>query len=160
MTTILESLLETVLIQEEWQATRQQAVREIYQVWWEKTSKCTEAEGLEIVRLGLLAKEQEIAVSVGERIAAFWFNTHRYVEVVKLCSQVLQNFSDYRILASIAPAEFVLGSAENALSHYQKALDSCPEEDEIRKATIFHNTAGLMPNKGKFMERYNSGRNH
>ncbi|MDZ7950051.1 tetratricopeptide repeat protein [Nostoc sp. DedQUE09] len=149
VTTILEPLLEPLLSEEEWQATRQQAVRKIHQVWWGESEQKTEAEALEIVRLGLLAKEQEIAVSIGEKIATFWSNTYRYVEVVQLCSQILQNFSDYRILASIAPAEFVLGSAENALSHYQKALDCCPEEDEIRKATIFHNTAGLMAQQGE-----------
>jgi hypothetical protein len=65
VTTILEPLLQTILSEEEWQTTQQQAAKKLYQLWWEESDKRTEAQGLEIVRLGLLTQEQEIAVSVG-----------------------------------------------------------------------------------------------
>ncbi|MEH1970501.1 tetratricopeptide repeat protein, partial [Nostoc sp.] len=148
VTTILESLLETVLVQEEWQAVRQQAVGEIYKVWWEENDNPTEAEALEIVRLGLLAKEQEIAVSIGNRIASNWVNNSRFVEALELCKQVLAVFQDYRILGTIAPAERVLGFVQEAITHYQQALDLCPEEELQEKAAILNNMAGVIADQG------------
>ena len=148
VTTILESLLETALIQEEWQATRQQAVREIHKVWYEENDNRTEAEGLEIVRLGLLAKEQEIAVSIGDRIANSWVNNSRFVEALELCKQVLAVFQDYRILGAIANAERFLGFAQETVTHYQQALDLCPEEELQEKAATLNNMAGVFAQQG------------
>ncbi|MEA5623298.1 CHAT domain-containing protein, partial [Nostoc sp. UHCC 0251] len=148
VTTILESLLERVLIQEEWQATRQQAVREIHQVWWEENHNRAEAEGLEIVRLGLLANEQKIAVSVGDMIATNWVNNSRFVEALELCKQVLAFFQDYRILGSIALAERFLGFVQEAVIHYQQALDLCPEEKLQEKATTLANMAEVIADQG------------
>jgi tetratricopeptide (TPR) repeat protein len=148
VTTILESLLETVLIQEEWQTTRQQAVREIHKVWWKENDNPTEAEELEIVRLGLLAKEQEIAVSIGDMIASNWVNNSRFVEALELCKQVLAVFQDYRILGTIARAERVLGFVQEAVTHYQQALDLCPEEELTRKAATLNNMAQVIADQG------------
>jgi hypothetical protein len=67
------------------------------------------------VRLGLLAGEQEIAVSVGDRIATRWVNSSRYLEAEQLCEQLLEKFVDYRILGRIAHAEEVLGRVEDAV---------------------------------------------
>ncbi|WP_292735043.1 hypothetical protein [Nostoc sp. JL31] len=44
VTTILEPLLEPVLSQEEWQATRQQAVRKIHQVWYKESNQTTKTD--------------------------------------------------------------------------------------------------------------------
>ncbi|MBW4684427.1 MAG: tetratricopeptide repeat protein [Komarekiella atlantica HA4396-MV6] len=148
VTAILESLLEPVLSEEEWQVTRQQAVRKIHQVWWEENDNRTEAEGLEIVRLGLLAKEQEIAVSIGDRIASSWVNDSRFVEAFDLCEQILAVFQDYRILGTIARAEEVLGFVQEAVAHYQQALDLCPEEELTRKAATLNNMAQVFANQG------------
>ncbi|MEH1827191.1 MAG: tetratricopeptide repeat protein, partial [Nostoc sp.] len=148
VTTILESLLETVLIQKEWQAARQQAVREIHQVWWEENDNPTEAEELEIVRLGLRANEQEIAVSVGYRIARNWVNNSRFVEALELCKQVMAVFQDYRILGTVARAEEVLGFVEDAVTHNQQALDLFPEEELQEKATTLNNMAAVFAQQG------------
>jgi tetratricopeptide (TPR) repeat protein len=143
-----QSLLETVLIQEEWQAARQQAVREIHKVWCEENDNPTEAEGLEIVRLGLLANEQEIAVSVGHRITRYWVNNSRFVEALELCKQVLAVFQDYRILGTVARAEEVLGFVQEAVTHYQQVLDLCPEEELQEKATTLNNMALVIAQQG------------
>jgi tetratricopeptide (TPR) repeat protein len=148
VTTILESLLKPVLIQEEWQATRQQTVREVYKIWWEENDNRTEAEGLEIVRLGLLAKEQEIAVSIGDGIATYWVNNSRFVEAFDLCEQVLAVYQDYRLLGTIARAEEILGFVQEAVVHFQQALNICPEHDLTRKATILNNMALIITQQG------------
>ncbi|WP_315791550.1 tetratricopeptide repeat protein [Fischerella sp. JS2] len=141
-------MLEQVLNQVEWQTTRQQAVRKIYQVWWEEVDNYIEEQALEIVRLGLLAKEKEIAVSVGDIIVNHWVNSSRFLEALKLCQQILAVYEDYRILGAIARAEKVLGLVEDAANHYQQALELCPEDDFEIKASIVHNMAGLFAQKG------------
>ncbi|MEH2307409.1 tetratricopeptide repeat protein [Nostoc sp.] len=148
VTTILESLLEKVLIQEEWQAAQQQAVREIHQAWWEENDNPTEAEALEIVRLGLLANEQEIAVSVGDRIATNWVSNSRFVEALELCEQIVAVFQDYRILGTVANAERFLGFVQEAVIHYQQALDLCPEEELQEKAATLNNMAQVFAQQG------------
>ncbi|MDF5733855.1 MAG: hypothetical protein PUP92_39265 [Rhizonema sp. PD38] len=148
MTTILEQLLKPVLTEEEWQSTRQQAVRKIHQAWSEENEQPTEAEVLEIVRLGLLAKEQEIAVSIGDRIATRWVNNYRFVEALELCQQVLAIYQDYRILGTVARAEEVLGSVQEAVTHYQQALNLCPEEELISKASTLNNMALQFAHQG------------
>ncbi|OUL18637.1 hypothetical protein BV372_34265, partial [Nostoc sp. T09] len=148
VTTILEPLLKPVLTEEEWQKTRQQGVKKIHQAWWEENENRTEVEVLEIVRLGLLAREQEIAISLGDCIANNWVNNSRFVEVVDLCEQVLAVFPDYRILGTVARAKQVLGLVQEAFKHYQQALDLCPEEEFTRKSAILSNMAGLFAQQG------------
>ncbi|KOP23588.1 hypothetical protein AMR41_25835 [Hapalosiphon sp. MRB220] len=149
VTTILEPLLEQILNQQEWQTTRQQAVRKIYQVWWEEVENYIEAEALEIIRLGLLAKEEEIAISVGNTIANHWVSSSRFLEALELCQQILAVYEDYRILGVIARAETVLGLVEEAKNHYQQALKLCPEAELQGKAAILHNMAGLFAQQGE-----------
>jgi tetratricopeptide (TPR) repeat protein len=148
VTTILELLLEPLLSEEEWQTTRQRAARKIYQVWWEESEEHREEQGLEIVRLGLLAGEQEIAVSVGHRIANRWLKTSRFLEIGQLCEPLLKKFVDYRILGTIAAVETFLGKVEDAVAHYQQALKLCPEADLEVKAAILSNMARVIAQQG------------
>ena len=129
-----------------------QAAQVLYRLWWEKSEGCTEEQALEIVRLGLLPEEQEIAVSVGESIAIDSMNSSRFVEVVQLCYQLLQKFVDYRILGTIARAEEVLGRVEDAVAYYQQALDLCPEADLENKATTLNNMALVIAKQGDIQE--------
>ncbi len=149
VTTILESLLEPLLSEEEWLTTRQQAARKIYQAWWEEThQRCTDEQALEIVRLGLLTGENDIAVNVGDLIATNWVNISRFFEALELCQKILTVFKDYRILGTIARAQEVLGRVEDAIAHDQKALDLCPENDLKEKAAVLNNMAELIVQQG------------
>ncbi|MFH7025068.1 MAG: tetratricopeptide repeat protein [Heteroscytonema crispum UTEX LB 1556] len=148
VTTILKPLLQPILTEEEWQITRQAAAGKIYQSWWEETDNRSEDQGREIVRLAVLAKEKEIAASVGHSIATGWVNSSRYFEARKLCQEILQLGEDYRILGTIARAEVTLGFVKEALTHYQQGLQLCPEDDLITKASILHNMADLKAQQG------------
>lgn len=148
VTTILEPLLETVLSEEEWQVTRQQGVRKLYQIWFQKPG-CIEYEVLEMVRLGLLVREREIAISAGNSLATTWLKQFRYLETFELCQQILAVFQDYTILSSIAYAEGILGLPKDALAHYQQALDLCPKDDLEEKALILNNMAKVISNEGE-----------
>ncbi|MEH2394939.1 MAG: CHAT domain-containing protein [Nostoc sp.] len=149
VTTILESLLESVLSEEEWQVTRQQGVRKIHQAWWEDTNQsCTDEQALEVLRLGLLAGEQEIAVKVSDIVATDWHNKCRFLEALQLCQQVLAVFHDYRIFGTIARAEYFLGFVEYAVVHYQQALDLCPDDDAREKAGTLGDLAWVIAQQG------------
>ncbi|MEH2206256.1 MAG: tetratricopeptide repeat protein [Nostoc sp.] len=149
VTTILEPLLENLLSEKEWLKTRQKAVREVYQVWWEETNKfCADDKAIEIIRLGLLAEQWEIAIRVGDIVAVDWDNNSRFLEALELCQQILTVVLDYRILGSIARAKYNLGLVEDALANYQQALDLCPTVDLKEKSIILSNMAWLIAQQG------------
>ena len=145
---ILEPFLERVLSEEAWQETYQQMVRRLYAEWWENAERSSDAQRLEMVRLALLADQQEIAAVVGDAIAINWYNNARYVEDMELCQQILEKFEDYRILGSIAKAEAVLGYVEEAIAHYQQALDRCPEDSLGDKSATLNNMALVIAQQG------------
>ncbi|TBR60145.1 hypothetical protein B4U84_04415, partial [Westiellopsis prolifica IICB1] len=149
VTTILEPLLQPVLTGEEWQTTRQAATQSIYQSWWEEVDNPNEEQAREIVRLAVLAELKEIAVTVGYSMARRWVNRSRYVEALELCREILSLGEDYRILGTIARAEVTLGLVEEAMTHYQQALELCPEDEVKQKASILHNMAGLIAQQGE-----------
>ncbi|WP_414527819.1 tetratricopeptide repeat protein [Nodularia chucula] len=153
VTTILEPLLQPILTEEEWQTTRQAATRRIYQTWWEETDKhCTEVQALEIIRLGVLVKEQEITVSVCSGICNYWLNVSRFLETLALCHQILNFFQDYRLLVRIARAEKVLGLVEDAIDHYQSALTACPDSEQTEKAWLLISIAELIVERGEMQQ--------
>ncbi|MEA5553660.1 CHAT domain-containing protein, partial [Anabaena cylindrica UHCC 0172] len=148
VTTILEQLLQPLLTEAEWQTTYQTATHKIYKTWWEETDNRNEEQAREIIRLAVLAQEQEIAVIVGDDIANRWVNSSRYLEAEELCRDILQLGADYRILGTIASAEVTLGLVKEALTHFQQALNLCPEDDLKEKASTLHNMAGLKATQG------------
>ncbi|MDJ0796805.1 MAG: tetratricopeptide repeat protein [Calothrix sp. MO_167.B12] len=151
VTRVLEPLLSNVLTQEEWQTTRKAATQSIYKSCWEESGDTyNEEQAREIVRLGVLAEEKEIAVTVGDAMATNWVNGSRYVEAWELCRDILQLGEDYRILGTVARAESTLGLVGEALTHYQTALELCPEDDDLTiKASIIHNMALLKAQQGE-----------
>jgi tetratricopeptide (TPR) repeat protein len=146
---ILAPLLQPLLTPEEWHATRVQAVKTIYQLWWEDSDSSTTEQRREIIRLGLLAQEKEVTVKVGDATATGWINRSRFSEALLLCEEILDIFPDYRIWGTIARAEETLGMVEAAVSHYQLALELCPEDDIERKAANLHNMAGIYAQQGE-----------
>jgi tetratricopeptide (TPR) repeat protein len=148
VTTILEPLLQPALTGEEWQTTRQAATEIIYKSWWEEVDNYNEEQAREIVRLAVLAELKEIAVTVGDLMARHWVDRSRYVEALELCREILPLGEDYRILATIARAEVTLGLVGEAMTHFQQALELCPEDELIRKGAIIHNMAGLIAQQG------------
>ncbi|MEH2367396.1 tetratricopeptide repeat protein [Nostoc sp.] len=70
------------------------------------------------------------------------------MEAVQLCQQVLAVFQDYRIFGTIARAEYFLGFVENAVVHYQQALNLCPDDDVTEKAGTLGNLAWVIAQQG------------
>jgi tetratricopeptide (TPR) repeat protein len=145
---ILTPLLESVFGPEDWPIIYQRATRATYSAWWEVVEIWDEVHALEIVRLALLGKEVEIAGEIGDRIATNWVSNSRFVEALNLCQIILAVSTDHRILGTIARAEAVLGEVDEAISHYQQALDLRPEADFQGKAIMLNNMAGVISDQG------------
>ena len=109
------------LTEAEWQTTQRQAAQAVYRVWWEEAESSTEEQCLEMVRLALAGGEAEIAVKIGDAVATNWVNNSRCVEALDLCQRILDKFSDYRILGTIARVKEFWGNAEEAIAYYQKS---------------------------------------
>ncbi|AFY42235.1 tetratricopeptide repeat protein [Nostoc sp. PCC 7107] len=126
-----------------------QAAQILYRLWWEEGKGATEAQSLEIHRLALLGKDEDIAGTIAFYLARNWKNQSRFREAVQLCKSTLEFTPDYRVLHEIARSQEVLGEVEQAQQYYQQALEFCLETDEIEKSTIIHNLAGIYLNKGE-----------
>ncbi|NEQ33364.1 MAG: tetratricopeptide repeat protein, partial [Leptolyngbya sp. SIO4C5] len=142
---ILQSLLPDELLPEQCEV----AANQLYQLWWEaEGSNPTEEQCLEMHRLALLTGKAEIAAVIGSALAANWHSQNRYREATVLGIETLSLVKDYRVYHALARSEEVLGEADDAVKHYQKALKLCPETDEILKAATLNNMAQVIANKG------------
>ncbi|MEH2047338.1 tetratricopeptide repeat protein [Nostoc sp.] len=126
-----------------------QAAQILYRLWWEEAETATEAQKLEIHRLALLGKDEDIAVNIASYLADNWKNQSRFREAVQLCKFTLELTQDYRVLHQIARSQAELGEVEQAQQYYQQALESCLETDETEKADIIHNLGRIYANKGE-----------
>ncbi|WP_445636383.1 hypothetical protein NSTC745_01275 [Nostoc sp. DSM 114161] len=129
-----------------------QAAQILYRLWWEEAESFTEAQKLEIHRLALLGKDEEIAAEIAFSLANSWKNQSRFRESVQLCKSTLELTPDYRVLHEIARSQEQLGELEQAQQYYQQALEFCLETDEKQKAGIIHNLAIIYANKGEVDE--------
>ncbi|AFZ17807.1 tetratricopeptide repeat protein [Allocoleopsis franciscana] len=130
----------------------QQAAEVLYRLWWEEAETSTEEQRLEIHRLALRGKVETIAVEIADTLAWRWVNQSRFREAVELCQATLEIAEDYRVLHGLARSEKELGEVSQAQTHYQQALDSCPQDDEKEKSAIIHNLAILKANSGEIEE--------
>jgi tetratricopeptide (TPR) repeat protein len=127
------------------------AARELYRVWCQESESFTEEQGLELHRLALLGDEKEIAVAINQSLAVNWISKSRYREVVNICKSTLSITEIYKVLHGLAYAERNLGVMEDCIQHYQRALELCPDDDEVikEKATIIHNFANVKAQQGQ-----------
>ena len=97
---------------------------------------------------GYWLNEQKVVLDVGNRLAATLLSQSRFVETFDLCQQIIAHFHDSKTLMNIATAENILGFVDDALVHYQQALDLCTENNSRRKAIILNNMARILDEKG------------
>ncbi len=128
-----------------------QAAQILYRLWWE-VEGATEAQKLEIHRLGLLGKDEEIVVKIGNSLAGHLRNQSRFREAIHLCKSTLEITKNHNILREMAICEHQMGEVDRALNYYQQALNLCPAEDEQELASIYHCLGVLKANKGEVDE--------
>ncbi|WP_334907652.1 tetratricopeptide repeat protein [Nostoc sp.] len=125
-----------------------QAAQILYRLWWEAES-FTEAQKLEIHRLALLGKDEEIAGKIGNSLAGHFRNKSRFREAIHLCKSTLEITKNHSVLREIAYCEHQMGEVDRALNYYQQALNLCPAEDEQELASIYHYLGMLKDDKGE-----------
>ncbi|MBN3959037.1 tetratricopeptide repeat protein [Nostoc sp. NMS8] len=128
-----------------------QAAQILYRLWWEAGS-ATEAQKLEIHRLGLLGKDEDIAGKIAISLAGYWRDQSRFREAIHLCKSTLEITKNYSVLREIAYCEHQMGEVERALNYYEQALNLCPAEDEQELAAIYYFLGILKADKGEVDE--------
>ncbi|MEH1979237.1 MAG: tetratricopeptide repeat protein [Nostoc sp.] len=129
-----------------------QAAQILYRLWWEEGKGATEAKMLEIHRLALLGKDENIAGKMGNSLAGHLQNQSRFREAIHLCKSTLEITQNHSVLRQMAVCEYQMGGVDQALNYYQQALNLCPAEDERELASIYHHLGILKANKGKVEE--------
>jgi tetratricopeptide (TPR) repeat protein len=134
---------------EDSEGLHRQAAEVLYRLWREEAEYFTEEQGLEIHRLAMLGKVEKISVEIAAVLTYGWNSQSRFREAVKTCQETLAVFPDYRIFHSLAISQAQLGETDAAKKYYQQALDECPPADQIGKAAIFNNLAGIYATQGE-----------
>ena len=134
---------------EDSEGLHRQAAEVLYRLWLEEAEYSTEEQQLEIHRLALLGKVEKMSVKIAEVLTHRWNNQSRFREAVKTCQETLAVFPNYRIFHSLAFYQAQLGETDAAKKYNQQALDECPPADEIVKAAILHNLAGIYVTQGE-----------
>ncbi len=126
-----------------------QAAQILYRLWWEGAESSTEAQKLEIHRLALLGKDEDITVNVANYLSRKWIPHSRFRDTNKICQDTLNNIRDYRILSNLARVEIELGKVKEAVEHYQEALKLCPGNKIIEICGIKHCLAYIKSKSGE-----------
>ncbi|MHC5910008.1 MAG: tetratricopeptide repeat protein [Nostoc sp.] len=124
-----------------------QAAQILYRLWWEEGKDATEAQGLEIHRLALLGKDEEIAAKIASSLANHLLHQSRFREAIHLCKSTLEITKNHSVLKVMAFCEHKMGEVDRALNYYKQALNLCPAEDEAGLASIYHCLGILKANK-------------
>jgi tetratricopeptide (TPR) repeat protein len=167
-THFVSPLLETALAEELSDAERQVLAAKASQHLFEAMpDNRSEEWSQEIVRLAVLGQEQDIAVEVGDPLAAQMMNANRYREAEKLCQLVLTLGEEFRILSTLARAEQRLGSGTSAITRIERAVQLMPVDktglsDNLLKETAFTMGAfaDILQARGQLDEALHIRENH
>ena len=130
------------------EALAAQAAQVLYRLWWEEAESFTEAQGLEIHRLAMTGKDDNIAGILAGKLGGTWKNKSRFREAAQLCRTTLTISQNFLVFHQLACSEESLGEIEQAATNYQKALDLCPTKEEKERAAMIHNLANLKADQG------------
>ncbi|MEA5463831.1 tetratricopeptide repeat protein [Leptothoe sp. PORK10 BA2] len=124
------------------------AAKELYRLWWQEAEGSSEVQRLEIHRLAMVGEEGEIVVEIANRLAGQFRVKSRYQEAVNLCQKSLQVTTSYKLSHELATSAREIGEVDLALTFFDQALETCPDDDELLKAAIFHESAILKAGQG------------
>ncbi|BCL35694.1 tetratricopeptide repeat protein [Nostoc sp. MS1] len=141
-----------VQLPEDRETLHKEAAEVLYRLWRQETQITTEEQALEIHRLALGGKVDNIAVEVTTALATRWYQNSRFWEAVVVSQGTLEIIANYRVLYELAKSEQELGLIEQAFEHYQQVLALCPPEDKMQKAVTLHYLGRLKANTGEIEE--------
>ena len=167
ITHFVSPLLETALAEELSDAERQALAAKASQHLFGTTKDGRSEEwSLEIIRLAIEGKEQELAVKLGYTLAYSMDRQNRYREAETLCLQILALGEDFRILTALSIVEKSLGR-EQTREHFERAVAVLPEiteqtsEDILWAIASTHlNHASLLQQQGRLDEAMDALQNY
>ncbi|MCX6048513.1 MAG: tetratricopeptide repeat protein [Chloroflexi bacterium] len=131
------------------------AARTLHTLWWVADgAHASEAQQLELHRLALAGGETEIAQELANALAGRWnrADQYRYREVIDLVQRTVAQTANARLWNEIGYAKNQLGAKQEAISHYQAALTSCPAADQAFQGTILNNLGSVHDALGEKQE--------
>lgn len=117
--------LDCQLDDEEKQKLAAIAAQDLYKLNEERD---VEPIGLEVIRLSIEGKEQEIAVLAGLSITSNMLYQNRFMEADVLCQKILALGEDPRLLTQLSKAALRLGS-DQAYAHAKRAVELIPQDN-------------------------------
>ena len=127
------------------------AARVLYRLWWEEAESSSEVQKLEIHRLAVEGKEEEIVSNVAYQTINNWRGKSRFREAVELGNTATTVTKNTNLLEEIAYSEQQLGNIERASQLYEEALEICPDIPE-EKASLLHFVGMLKNQQGEILE--------
>ncbi|MEM9906652.1 MAG: tetratricopeptide repeat protein [Cyanobacteria bacterium P01_D01_bin.44] len=114
-----------------------QAARKLVHIWLEADTT-RETRLLEIHRLALLGKDQELSLSIALLLSKSWLTKlGRFRETIDICEKTLEIINDTRLLMRIGNAKNMLGLTEDAYVYYQEALEDLNPYEADRKLYLY-----------------------
>ena len=121
----------------------------LHRLWWESDFEISEEQALEIHRLALVGKVENIVDEISVGITNLWIINNRFRETVLLCQKTLNLVKNPYVFNNLALSKQILGEIKEAIYYYEEALKICLPENEQQKAAILHNLAYIYVNQGK-----------
>ncbi len=163
----VSNLLDSTLADELSEAERQPLAAKASRYLFDATKDGRpEAMTLEIIRLAIDGKEQELAIKLGYTLAYSMNQQSRYREAETLCMQILALGEDFRMLTALSMVEQQLGR-EQTRQHFERAVEILPDitdqtsEDILWAiASTYLNHASFLQQQGRLDEALNALQNH
>ncbi len=104
--------------------------------------KVTEAEALEMARLGRSVKRVGVVVEIIDQVGQHWEDQHRFVEARQLYEEAIGDIgSAYPLLAGLSRCELMLGNGDRAHDLISEAVRACPIWDDVNRHKLLYQLA-------------------
>lgn len=133
----VSSLLDTALageLQDSERETLQATAAQALQGLWQE--HLDENKDAEILRLSLLGKQYNLAADSTSRLAFEMSVQCRWREAEKICTKILENLEDSRVLTTLAQVQLRLGKGILARNTIAKALSNIQKIDSSNKEQL------------------------
>jgi tetratricopeptide (TPR) repeat protein len=126
------------------------AAAALFRLCWEGDYPASEAESLEIARLGRLARRVDIAAPVIYSIGRRWIYATRYREAFPLFTEAIDAVGrDYRLIGGLGEVSAFLGDGDEANRLLDEALSACPSGEERTRLALGHAYSNLLIQRGR-----------
>ncbi len=90
----------------------------------------------EINRLAVVARDADMVVRTAVALGNVALFHYRFPEALETGNRVITSYPDHRLYLILADAEAELGNAASSALYYERAIESCPEDEIGDRAAI------------------------